>query len=369
MPTSRPKTSVRDRESDVIGRRRLAAILQDRIRSGEFKPGDKFPSVRQIADDYQVSPATAHHGMKLLADGRWLETRARSGAVVGPAASQISEPGKLVDTIQVVAGKRPMADLGPLGPGVFEGLVASWPEASVQLNLLPDDDPGFVDQLLVATSQRTRIVGAIITRCPRAIKQRFLNCDFPVVVIGHVDDDLDMPFVDRDQFTVGRTLAAHLFDRGHQRLGLMMYMNWMPGDNPFLSGVQSVMAERNVAADRLRVHSVTPEVNSVHVAFDALRNSPGGVTGMICRSDRMAVECLRAAQDRRLRVPDDLAIVSAGHDTIALTKVRPRITAMSHDGEEIGRLAGALLVKLGYGHPVQRTHVEVPSELVHRESS
>ena len=40
-----------------------------------------------------------------------------------------------------------------------------------------------------------------------------------------------------------------------------------------------------------------------------------------------------------------------------------------HDGEEIGRLAGELLVKLGNGHPVQRTHVEVPSELVHRESS
>ncbi len=350
---------------------RLAGLLQERIRTGPFEPGDKFLSVRQIAESYVVSPAVAHQGMRLLADERWLETRPRSGAVVGRAARPSQSAGR-VETIHMIVG-RPSMPTGPrlVNDGLCDGLLDAWPNTALQLNVLPEsEDPlAFVDRLIGPPGTRDEIVGVVLYRCPRSVKQRFVNRPFPVVVIGHIDEDIDMPFVDRDQFNMGTVVAAHLLERGHRRIGLMMKEHWLPGDNLLLSGIQSAVADHGVAADHLAIQSVPPELAMFRIGFDALRNSMRAVTAVVCRSDEMAVECLATAKDRKLRVPDEMAIVSVGENGAVLTENRPSITAMSRDGEQIGRLAGEMLVKISKGQPVQRTHLEVVSELIQRESS
>ena len=351
---------------------RLASMLQDRIRTGPFERGDKFLSVRQIAESYLVSPAVAHQGMKLLADERWLETRPRSGAVVGPAARPAQSEGRL-ETIHMIVGQPPMPTGRRLvNHGLCDGLLAAWPNTALQLNVLPEGEDllAFVDRLIGPPGTRDEIVGVVLYRCPRPVKQRFVNRPFPVVVIGHIDEDIDMPFVDRDQCSIGFVAAAHLLERGHQRIGLMMNEHWLPGDNLLLAGVQRAMADRGHAADDLAIQSVPPELGMVRIGFDAMRSTERAVTAIVCRSDEMAVECLAAANGRNLRVPDDIAIVSVGENGAVLTKGSgPTITAMSRDGEEIGRLTGEMLAKIGKGQQVQRTHVEVASELILRESS
>src|ERR1700732_3805129 len=51
--------------------------------SGEFQPGQAFPSVRVLAADLKIHPNTAHKVVQYLIQERWLESRPGIGTVVG----------------------------------------------------------------------------------------------------------------------------------------------------------------------------------------------------------------------------------------------------------------------------------------------
>lgn len=46
----------------------VAAALRERIRNGEWLPGEQLPSVRELAEEYQVSRATTARAVRTLAD-------------------------------------------------------------------------------------------------------------------------------------------------------------------------------------------------------------------------------------------------------------------------------------------------------------
>jgi GntR family transcriptional regulator len=50
--------------------------------SGEFQPGQPFPSVRAQAADLKIHPNTAHKVVQHLIQERWLESRPGIGTVV-----------------------------------------------------------------------------------------------------------------------------------------------------------------------------------------------------------------------------------------------------------------------------------------------
>ncbi len=50
--------------------REIADDITDRIRSGEYPPGERIPSYSQLAEIYSVSVSTAQRGVGLLQDRR-----------------------------------------------------------------------------------------------------------------------------------------------------------------------------------------------------------------------------------------------------------------------------------------------------------
>jgi GntR family transcriptional regulator len=50
--------------------------------SGEFRPGQSFPSVRTLAAEFKIHPNTAHKVVQYLIQERWLEVRPGIGTVV-----------------------------------------------------------------------------------------------------------------------------------------------------------------------------------------------------------------------------------------------------------------------------------------------
>jgi GntR family transcriptional regulator len=52
--------------------------------SGEFRPGQPFPSVRSLAAELKIHPNTAHKVVQHLIQEAWLEMRPGIGTVVAP---------------------------------------------------------------------------------------------------------------------------------------------------------------------------------------------------------------------------------------------------------------------------------------------
>ncbi|MFI5718699.1 TetR/AcrR family transcriptional regulator C-terminal domain-containing protein [Nocardia sp. NPDC051750] len=100
----------------------IAAHIRTRIETGELRPGDRVPSIRQIARRWGVAVATATRVMATLRDEGLIDTEVGSGAVVsdlaralpaGPiaaAAATASAPGRTPHLAHVLRTAIAIAD-------------------------------------------------------------------------------------------------------------------------------------------------------------------------------------------------------------------------------------------------------------------
>src|ERR1700730_13639491 len=86
--------------------------------SGEFQPGQPFPSVRALAAELKIHPNTAHKAVQYLIQEGWLEARPGIGTIVAdpPEARALDKKRLLQQEVEqlVVEGKRVGLDLTEL---------------------------------------------------------------------------------------------------------------------------------------------------------------------------------------------------------------------------------------------------------------
>jgi GntR family transcriptional regulator len=94
--------------------------------SGEFVPGQSFPSVRTLAAELKIHPNTAHRVIQHLIQERWLEARPGIGTTVArmPAASAVDRKRLLQGDVEqlVVEAKRVGLDVDDL----IEAIQTQW---------------------------------------------------------------------------------------------------------------------------------------------------------------------------------------------------------------------------------------------------
>lgn len=94
--------------------------------SGEFQPGQPFPSVRTLAAELKIHPNTAHKAVQYLIQERWLKARPGIGTVVAetPEARAGDRQKLLKQEVEqlVVEAKRVGLDLRD----VIQAVEAQW---------------------------------------------------------------------------------------------------------------------------------------------------------------------------------------------------------------------------------------------------
>ncbi len=65
----------------------MADHYRQRIATGDLAPGQKFPSVREIAGEWKTTANTVHRAVRLLRDEGWIEvSQGRVPTVIGVPA-------------------------------------------------------------------------------------------------------------------------------------------------------------------------------------------------------------------------------------------------------------------------------------------
>ncbi|GAA4167663.1 aminotransferase class I/II-fold pyridoxal phosphate-dependent enzyme [Gryllotalpicola koreensis] len=94
---------------DDTSPRGIAASIARQITSGELAPGDRLPTVRELAAELGVSPATVSHAWQTLLAAGLIVARGRSGSFVrDPGATDASW---LPRSMAELAGHAPQAEL------------------------------------------------------------------------------------------------------------------------------------------------------------------------------------------------------------------------------------------------------------------
>ena len=191
--------------------------------------------------------------------------------------------------------------------------------------------------------------------------------DMPIVSIDPHAGPAGPAVVDTDNLGGGREATAHLIGLGHSRIGYLRGRDDLESARLREEGYREALASAGIDFDPSLV--VTGEFQQAEAAVGAsalldLANPP---TAIFASNDVSAIEVIRVANERGVRVPTDLSVV--GFDDIpAAAAASPPLTTVRQPLIDMGRAAVELLVRL-IEDDTGAEHVRLPSQLVVRAST
>lgn len=248
--------------------------------------------------------------------------------------------------------------------GIIEGLRPS----GLPVSILDVETPDHARSHFVSLLRSLRPQGVIVVSLvPDAdIRQRLLEHECPLVWVDADVADHTSVYVDNE--AGGRMATEHLIALGHTEIAFI-------GDDDasgfgFTSspdrrrGFATAMLEHGLDPRRCHVGPHSQDV-ARRLAGDPL-SGPRPPTAIVAASDTQALGVLAAARELGLRVPVDLSVV--GFDDIAVAEF-VGLTTVRQPIAESGRRAAHLLLSAMAGTSPDRSRVELPLQLIERQST
>ncbi len=340
--------------------KQLVKLIERDISERALRTGERYLTTKQVAQFFKTSPMTADRAMRSLAKRNILVRRRKAGTFVG----EHSLPGQDRYDTKCVHLVVPHDFLHMDGhtEDLFRGIRKELPDVNFQLNFLATEKPLDFLKRIVDRAENSDVLGGIVlVSNPREICQFFRDRDLPVIVNGHVEANVGLPWVDRDQAQIGKMLTTYMLEQGKERIGLLMRDQWFPGDNILANAVTRGMAAAGLNAGSLTVTSLPTETQLIREAVEDMLAREDPPTALICRTETLAHEAAEAAEGMGLSVPKDVLIASCNYVQGSFSK--HRIPHASLEKNRQGQLIGRLLAQLADGEKLDPDHYEISVKL------
>lgn len=342
------------------------------IASGQLKPREYLPSVRQAASHLGINFNTVRNAYQKLEVDGLVETHQGSGTRVLPYDLQ---------RVAQLTGNLPSHTVGVILPSLtnpfyhafLQGVEVVANQAHIMLFMcVTHDDPGdarrYYAQLasknvdgILLTSQDDSAFLPLDRTQGRQVQPMLplVTADWPSSTGYAVSIDLE---------NAGYLATRHLVEHGHRKVGLITHALEFSNVEPVNRGYQRALQEAGILNP--------PEcVAAVH-GFDITAGSEGArmlldlqqpPTAIFAITDLMAIGAMRAVQQAGLDVPQDLAV--AGFNDIPLAAlVSPPLTTVSAPAHQMGLEAMKMLRSLIVRKQPVHKHISLPTALVVRQS-
>lgn len=262
----------------------------------------------------------------------------------------------------------PTTHIGEFASRIINGAVSEAENQNYNLTLYPlrDDWQGQlvrvcrtrdVDGLLVmgsgVTDQMTSLLGQEA---------------MPFVVLNRRVIDPWVSFVTPDHHNAGYLATGHLVDQGHRRIAFVTRQNLGTLNDDRLTGYRQALHAAGISFDPSLVRVTPMQAGSARAAMGELLASSDPPTSAIGVNDAVAIECLAAAGESGLDVPDDFAVVGCDNIRISLVSTPP-LTTLHPPLAEIGRRATKALLRQVLDQDVTPVRELLIARLVVRQSS
>lgn len=197
----------------------------------------------------------------------------------------------------------------------------------------------------------------------------FSSRDLPIVLIDHtLPPSFQADSVGSDERMGARLVAQHLLSLGHRRIVHIAGPSvtaWGRNRRRCFETEVSKQADEVMLAS----HEVPP--GGPEQAIDLTRrvlSAPERPTAIYAASDSLAKMVYRVAHELRLSIPNDLSVVGyADHDFAA--ELIPPLTTVRQPAYDIGCKAAEIVTKAAVSSHRKVANVELPVELVVRQST
>lgn len=216
-----------------------------------------------------------------------------------------------------------------------------------------------------------------------------VDAPHPVVAVDPNVGGMNIPTIAAENFAGARQAVEHLIGLGHRRIGLVAGRPDLESARRREAGYRDALERAGIAVDPSLIEVGGFQEDTAAMAARTLLDRPDRPTAIFAANDLSAIEVIRVAGERGLRVPDDLSVV--GFDNIPESALcEPPITTVDQSIQALGRTAvRALLAMLQADDGVDTagtdraerpdpttfdaaaivpTHIELPTRLVIRHS-
>lgn len=220
--------------------------------------------------------------------------------------------------------------------------------------------------------QETKLDGIVIIEGIPPDIYEYIKKVVPAVVGIDVSDPT-VPVITYDRVEAAKSAVSHLIEQGHTRIGFIGGTG-RTGDmekEKRFRGYRSAMQEAGLTMDPKWIINANWDVDLSYSLVRELLEDAGGderPTAIFAASDMMAISAMRAAAERELRIPEDIAFV--GLDNIEVSQyTSPPLTTVHIPKHEIGMMAAKVLVDQLEGKNPLPFRLFMPYQLLIRKSS
>jgi DNA-binding LacI/PurR family transcriptional regulator len=215
--------------------------------------------------------------------------------------------------------------------------------------LIRSDTPGARLEDILEPVIEGRVDGAILCLSGEpSLRARYIEqletFEQPFLLLQeHLSGDTVSSVSAEDRFGA-RELCRHLIGRGHERIGFVTAAQSWSAIEERIEGYREAQAEAGLEPDDSLVRRAGDfkALDAAVCAGDLLELHPR-VTAVMCGNDLIALGVIKAARERGLRVPEDVAVT--GFDDFEFAAAMdPALTTVRIPGYEMGRHAAAALL-------------------------
>ena len=190
----------------------------------------------------------------------------------------------------------------------------------------------------------------------------------PFVRVSPVDLTHPSPYVLMDDVQASRDMTNYLIELGHRRIAHIFGHPDHAASEQRLEGFRSALAEHGLTADPSLIVEGRFSFETGRACAQKLLGLADPPTAIVAANDDLAAGAVMAAHEAGLGVPEDISV--AGFDDTHVSRVVwPPLTTVHQPIYDLANAAADLLLKRLAGDDSGPRHIELPHELVIRQST
>lgn len=197
---------------------------------------------------------------------------------------------------------------------------------------------------------------------------QFKNAPVPVALAATIDESKTIPSVNIDYELAAYEAVKLLIDQGNVHPAFVTAQEETAPNEQKYQGYMRALKESGIELKESYIIKGDYSYDSGIEALNQLMDLDEKPTGIFVASDEMALGVIHGAQDRGLRVPEDVEVFGFDNTRLA-TMVRPTLSTIVQPMYDIGAVAMRLLTKYMNKEEVTDQNVILPHRIIERDST
>ena len=185
-----------------------------------------------------------------------------------------------------------------------------------------------------------------------------------VCVDAHIPKNGALPLVEVDYYDAAYQATAYLHRCGHQSIGFIGPETPTEYYVSTFGGYTAALKDAALICDPAWLLELSYNRQSLEEGMDKLLQSKHLPTAFLCAGDTFAIDAIRCAKAKGLRVPEDISFI--GLDDLLVSRyLDPPLSTMTFQMELLGQQATHLLHQIMEGAPCEKVNL-IKTTLVER---